>query len=636
MKAKAKAKAKSRPRSSRTTTRASRQPNVWHALPPKLLHLPLALLPLPNELAALLHTHGVRRVIDLCELPDGDFGNDGWLCPERTAELRTALDDAVDAGLHCFRQPAGPAPRAWPEVQRQLFAPLSADESALLTAILGLEVTPCTVATYAVRAGLAQADAETLAEAVRNRLASEAASLLQELAEELRGELQAADGALEARHLAAGSLLRSLADGSNLPLLPLRLAAFLFPTWCHLQGQALLGLAPRRCRKLLRLLHQKVTPGRLPLPVAQLAEELHAEQLDAPRGALVHLLRHELRIAVELDAEHGEVAVPDPRSVARRLQDLLAECPEPMPFDEIVYAYRERFRRANRTLIEQRLREDPTVLQLGKRLWALRRRHEQELRDAGVLADKAARKLCAEGGRQSIANLLADESPDERTVHLVLDRLADDQRVRLLGRGEACPATHKRSQVLEQLLLDFRRAAGEVVETMFLANQPPARRRLVRRLLSDNRLFVAPAINRVDTLSNYPLNDERLGRLIALVKEQLASRTGYATVPALKAAIDRTDLGGSWLSARLLEDILRRNAPFEVLPGGLVARRQLRLGETIARAARAALRQSQSALSVDDMVKLRPELAEFAAYVAPLLLRDPTVHTTRGQYFTLL
>jgi hypothetical protein len=104
----------------------------------------------------------------------------------------------------------------------------------------------------------------------------------------------------------------------------------------------------------------------------------------------------------------------------------------------------------------------------------------------------------------------------------------------------------------------------------------------------------------------------------------------------LKTALDKTDLGGAWLTCTLLEDLLRRNAPLEVLPGGLVAKRQLHLGETIARAARSALRQGGGSMSVDDMIRLRPELTEYAAYVAPLLIRDSTVHTTRGQYFTLL
>ncbi|MCA8966778.1 MAG: hypothetical protein H6838_04780 [Planctomycetes bacterium] len=612
------------------------RPSVWHVLPPYLLQLQFERLSLSTELAALLHTHGIKRVVDLCRLPDEDFDAMGWLGVLHTTELREALDRAVYHGLNHLFAAELAEDRAWPGVQEQLFGCLQPDEAALLEAVLGIDATPCTIAAYALRRGIAPAEGEALACQVRARLRQEVGPLLQTIENEMRAEFQAFDGYVESRHLAVGSTLQQVREGSRQTLLPLRLCAFLFATECTMHGSVLIGMPPRRCRKLVRALHRLVTPGRLPLPLSQLTSELTAEQIEAPRGLLVHLLRTELRVAVELDAEQGETANPDPRSTTRRLQDLLAELGQPTAFEEIVYAYRERYRRANRSTIEQRLREDPTILQLGKKLWSLRKWHEQEFESIDLLVDKAARKLCAEGGRQAVASLLEDEQLDERTIYLVLDRLANDPRVRLLGRGEACPATHKRSQVLEKLLLDFRRAAGEVVETMFLANQTPARRRLVRRLLRENRLFVAPAENRIDTLSNYPLNKERMARLVGVVKEQLSTRTGYAHVAALKATIDKTDLGGTWLTPPLLEDILRRNAPFEVLPGGLVARRQLRLGETIVRLARQALRETGVSMSVEDMVKVRPQLAEFVSFVAPLLVKDPTVHTTRGQYFTLL
>ena len=612
------------------------QPSVWHVLPPFLLQLQFDRLSLSTDLAALLHTHGVKRVVDLCQLPDEVFANTGWLGVMHTTELREALDRAVYHGLGQLFAAELAEDRAWPRVKEQLFGCLDPAEAALLDAMLGIERTPCTVAAFALRQGIAPAEAETLATQTRNRLRTEVGPLVQTLEHEMRAEFQAFDGFVDCRHLAVGSTLHQIREGSRQNLLPLRLCAFLFASDCHLQGNALVGMSPRRCRKLVRALHRLVSPGRLPLPLTQLTSELQAEQIEASRGLLVHLLRTEIRVAVELDAEQGETAVPDPRSTTRRLQDLLAELGQPTPFEEIVYAYRERYRRANRSTIEQRLRQDPTVLQLGKKLWSLRKWHERDFVGIDLLVDKAARKLCAEGGRRSVAELLADEALDERSIYLVLDRLSEDPRVRLLGRGEACPATHKRSQVLEQLLLDFRRAAGEVVETMFLANQPQPRRRLVRRLLRENRLFVAPAENRIDTLSNYPLNKERMARLIGVVKEQLATRTGYAHASALKATIDKTDLGGSWLTPVLLEDILRRNAPFEVLPGGLIARRQLHLGESIVRLARQALRETGVSMSVEDMVRVRPQLAEFVSFVAPLLVADPTVHTTRGQYFTLL
>ena len=94
-----------------------------------------------------------------------------------------------------------------------------------------------------------------------------------------------------------------------------------------------------------------------------------------------------------------------------------------------------------------------------------------------------------------------------------------------------------------------------MVTSLFLQNQPPDRRRLVQRLLRENRLFVMPSDDRIDVLSNYPFNQERLQQLIDLVKHQLDQRTGYAQVAALKAAVDRTDLGGTWLTPMLLADL---------------------------------------------------------------------------------
>ena len=232
--------------------------------------------------------------------------------------------------------------------------------------------------------------------------------------------------------------------------------------------------------------------------------------------------------------------------------------------------------------------------------------------------------------------LLADERPDDRTIWLVLDQLGNDPRVRLLGRGELCPATNSRSQVLDDLLREFRRAAGDVVASMFIANHPPERRRIVRRLLDWNRLFVTPAADRVDLLTNYPFNEERLKRLLALVGKHLATRTGYAHVTALKAALDKTDLGGSWLTPDLLADVLRRNSRFDVLPGGLVGRADLNLTNALRRAVRGALREAQRAMSVDEIVRARPELAEFTSCLAALLIDDPLVEGSDGGHFALL
>jgi hypothetical protein len=189
--------------------------------------------------------------------------------------------------------------------------------------------------------------------------------------------------------------------------------------------------------------------------------------------------------------------------------------------------------------------------------------------------------------------------------------------------------------VLEQLLVDLKRAASDVVVSRFVYNQPPQRQRLVERLLRHNRLFVMPSDDRIDMLTNYPFNDERLRRLIALVGQQLDQRAGYAQVAALKAAVDRSDLGGGWLTPVLLGDILRRHGPFEMLPAGIVARQELGLLASLMRAARKALRDADGPLSVDEMLRARPDLGEFAGCMRELLSADPHVQTRDGVHFSL-
>jgi hypothetical protein len=210
-----------------------------------------------------------------------------------------------------------------------------------------------------------------------------------------------------------------------------------------------------------------------------------------------------------------------------------------------------------------------------------------------------------------------------------------DRRLRWLGRGDVCPAGHTRTLALENLGRDFRRAAGEVVYSRFVDNQPEASRRLVRRLLDHNRLFVFPAPDRIDVLTNYPFNDERLRRLVALVDGFLTERNGYAPLPAVLEEVNRCDLGGGWLTPTLLGELLRRHGPFEVLPGGWVARATLGLGTWLLRRARNALREANVPISLQEILVERPELTEFAGCLEGLLQQDPLVQTPDGMRFQI-
>lgn len=621
-------------KSPRKATKAAKAKQSPQILPDALLDLSLERLALTEELTELCRGHGIATVRDLLDLPLAKRRTDPWFDAEAAEQVRFALGQVLAAGLAQF-EPTD-ALFDWSSLRARLEAPLDEAERRLLGQLIGFDQPPRSPAELAIQHAVTLPVVTEWTEQLRVRLHERAPALVSRLRYEIGRELQAADGVVHGHLVARGTLLQTLAEATDDRELGLRLVAFCFPQDFHLRFGRLAGVAPRRFRRLLRALRRIVVPHRLPLRISELSAQLAAENLEAPHGLLVHLLRTELRVAVQIDARIGEVAVPDPRSATSRLFELFAELNTSMTLDDLQFAYRDRYRRASRSALEQRLRSCSAFIMLGPNRWSLRRWHGAELAAVAPLVDKVARRVCAEGGRHDVAKLFGDERPDDRTIWLVLDQLGKDPRVRLLGRGELCPATHNRSQVLDELLREFRRAAGDVVVSMFVANHPPERRRLVRRLLEWNRLFVTPAEDRVDTLTNYPFNEERMKRLLELVSQHLAKRTGYAHVSALKAALDRTDLGGSWLTPELLSDVLRRHSSFDVLPGGLVGRADLGLGHALRRALRQALREARQAMSVDDIVRVRPELAEFAGCLAALLADDPLVQGSDGGHFALL
>jgi hypothetical protein len=82
--------------------------------------------------------------------------------------------------------------------------------------------------------------------------------------------------------------------------------------------------------------------------------------------------------------------------------------------------------------------------------------------------------------------------------------------------------------------------------------------------------------------------------------------------------------------------VLRRNGPFEVLSPGIVALRDLALPSILMRSARQALRAAGEAVTIQDVVRARPDLAEFSECLAELLLEDPLVQSPDGTYFILV
>ena len=611
-------------------------------LPAALLELPLAQLRLDGELADQLAARGLFTVGDALELAPEAWREGGAITPDEETALHTALQRALADGL---RQFDGAGTADWPTLRAQLLGPLDDLGRRVMIAAVGIDEP--VQSRPALLQLLGESELDESFHHVRTQLMEHSSGLMRRMQEELEREFAAFDGVLHPTHEAAGSVAAIVAEACDDPELGLRLLAFCLPHRCHMHRSALHGVAPRTFRNLLRTLPQLVPQHRLPLPIDTLLIQLSDRECEVPRGVLIHVLRTELRTAVELDDELGEVAVPDPRTPAARLTEILTEIGQATTLIDLVFAYRERFRFASEQRLLRHLSANDAFVRVSRESWALRQWHEAALSECSELVDQVARRISTADNRQDVLALVHEEledddghkeftqEHDELTAWLVLDQLANDPRVRMLGRGEACAKGQVQSSVMRRLHRAFRRAAGDVVKSLFISNQPEAQRRLVLRLLDHNRAFVQVSDDRVDTLTNYPFNEERMQRLIKLVLEHLQKRTGYAQIEAVLTTVNETDLGGRWLTPRLLADVLRRNGPFEILAPGIVALKDLSLPSILMRSARQALRAAGEAVTITDVVRARPDLAEFSHCLAELLQVDPLVQSPDGKYFIL-
>ncbi len=592
-------------------------------LPAALLDLPLAGLPLTDGVRSRLRSKGMLSVADA-------LGTEHkWLTETEAAAVRAALTDALGPALGALaasRVYDGPALRA------RLLAPFRDADQRLLAAAVGVDEPPQPRQVLVRLAGDSELD--DCLQVLRSTLAQRCGDLISRMQVELESGFDKHEGLLTSELLEPGSLLSEICAESEDPQLGLRLAAFCLPNLCHLHRGALCAVTSRGFRELMRTLPLLAPQHLLPLPVTELSAQLRRRNIDAPHGLLTHLLHTELRAVIETDAELGEVAAPDQSTPAARLSELLEEFSGPATLNDLTLAYRQRFRSTSRSRLLRHLSENDAFVRIEQDVWSLRRWHLERLAAVSDLVEQTARRVSTADHRIDLIELLAAEHGPE-TAWLVLDQLRGDPRVRLLGRGEACGADLKQSSVMRRLQRSFRRAAGDVVKGLFLDNQPASQRRLVRRLLEHNRAFVKTASDRIDTLANYPFNPERMEQLIQLVFAQLNGRAGYAQVEAIKDLVDRAELGGRWLTPSLLADILRRNGPFEVLAPNIVALKDLHLPRALARSARQALRDIGEAVTVDDVLRERPELTGFRDCLAELLVDDPMVQSPDGRYFVL-
>ncbi|MCA8973345.1 MAG: hypothetical protein KDC98_01420, partial [Planctomycetes bacterium] len=342
-------------------------------LPEGLLRLAITDLDLTDHVKNTITVLGIKSVADLVALP---LESCDFVDAESTAAVRTAIGRAIDRCLP--RQATIPFDALdWPSLQGHLLIPLDDDQRALLRALLGIDEAPTTMVHFARRQGMDLRATESLADRTRTRLHDRSRQLITRLRQDLLAEQRAFDGVLDPLHLAKGTLLDTMARANDDLILPLRLAAFCFPHEYHLHGGLLLATPRRSLRRLLEHMRRVLTRHRLPLPLATLVEELDIERRSVPAGIVTHLLRSELRLSLAI-TEAGEAVVPNPKSPASRLAELLEEEGRPMQFIDLVFAYRERYRRATPQRLDHHLRRELNFVLVGRDTFALRRWYEHE------------------------------------------------------------------------------------------------------------------------------------------------------------------------------------------------------------------------------------------------------------------
>lgn len=524
---------------------------------------------------------------------------------------------------------AGAAPVS--ELEHVL-ACLDAGDRDLLAARVGLHGSK--PQSLAALAGAPGARAEELAakEATcRARILERCPAVVQAWRDAVAQELAVQGGIVRADRLGPGPLAR-LGRTARDTHLPLRLLAFLFPTDLHLVGDALATLDRVTCRRIVHALAR--LRARLPLALPRVKKALRRAGLPpVPAGLLHWLLHQDAQFEIVFHAQRGEVLRRRRGTVGDRIEHVLRGAGGALALSELLFRYRDRYRRARRSRLLDNLWAETRFVEIGHDVWDLRERHVDQ---AELIEAEAARVrdiLCTVGGRHHVAELVDGGPSSDRVLFLLRDCLRRDPALRNLGRGAFCPRAMRVSTQIEALQHALRSAMGELPLERFLANQDAASRALRTRLLRENHLFVEIAPDRIDSLDNYPFNSERLATLLRTVELHLEQHDGFDRVQGVLAAVDEAGLGGEFLTPHMLGDILRRHGRFDTLEPDLVALRSRGLRAWIQQRSREAIRRAAHGLTAFEIQAEVPELAQFAQCLEHVIAADPMVQSSDGMHY---
>lgn len=504
-------------------------------------------------------------------------------------------------------------------VQR-LIAHLAPADFEYVARRIGLHHPPESDLQIAAKTGVPRADLKAQTRRIVAWLQSEFALTLDRLCASIDAALAAHDDVLICP-MQPGDRARRRVSGPE--TLALRFIAFAFSQRYHFRGPLFTCLPAHAAQALATGLDRACRRARLPQPLDKILADLPDRGTPAHGTLTQLLLRHELGYTIRIDSKLGEVVTTSSSTVPDRLQSLIEDRAAPVPLDELLFDYREQFRRSSRSKLWDHLRHDSRFLEVGPQVWSLRDRHLDELEFVRPEADRVSQIIRTARGRHGVASLAEGAPYTVRQLHLLVDVLRNDPSLRDLGRQEFTPRYQEMSEVMMTLTQDLARAMGEIPISRFLGNQPEHRKRLVRTLIRRNRMFLSPTPDRIDLLTNYPFDEDRIRRLLVIADQCIEQHAGYSTLEEVQGAAREVGLGGAFLTEHLLQDILSRHGHFEFLPGGILAHASLGLSGWIQRKAREVLRACGTALTPDQVLMERPELAEFSDCLVDLMERDP-------------
>lgn len=607
-----------------------------HLLPSSLLSFRVYDLGLDDQLHDSLTRLGVVQLGDALRLSEDFLINEPGIGSEGMKSLRLALDRMLQVGIAQVAGYGSIDLDTFSGFLGQMLTILDQGQREILKYRVGLGCQAQSVRQLASRWKISEEQVEVRAETLRRNLEKRLPAHMMELRRATEAELRAFEGIITGERLAPGTILHLAAKESRDPKLPLRLAAFLFPSEFYLTSEFLSGLAPKLLQSLKKRLRRCTEDAHLPVSVETLESDVRDIVDPVPRELLLHILRDHMQLSVQIDPKLGEIINRRQGSIADRLQSIIEDLSTPLSLEDLFFHFRDRFHACQKARLLDEMRKDRRFLEVDQEIWSLRERHLDELELLRVEAERLSKEIASSGQRKDVFEIGRSGPGSDRAAFLLNDHLRRDPALRYLGRGLFVPRNIEHSYLVQGLVATLRKAMGEIPFSRFLQNQTADRRRLISALLNRNRLFVSPVPDRVDLLENYPFNQDRLKRLLQATDCCLEENHGYSQLKGLKMAVEEAGLGGDWLSDHLLMDLLSRHGRYEFLPGDMVAQASLGLMGWIQQRAREALRLYRNPMTADEVLAERPDLAEFRTSLAQLLEQDPLVQTSDGLHFTVV